>query len=75
MDERRTKGLCFLCDERYHAQHACPKKELMILIVKKGGEEEEFDGECVEVEEEKELAVTEVVQSIDDEIPELAELS
>lgn len=42
-------------DERYHAHHVCPKKELMILIVKEGGEEEEFDGDFGEMEEDTKL--------------------
>lgn len=28
MDEKRAKGLCFWCDEKYSPTHKCPKKQL-----------------------------------------------
>ncbi|XP_010418862.1 PREDICTED: uncharacterized protein LOC104704478 [Camelina sativa] len=52
-NERRSKGLCFRCDERYHAGHRCRLKELQVLVVAPDEEEEtemEKDGECVEEE-------------------------
>ncbi|TYK28130.1 Ty3/gypsy retrotransposon protein [Cucumis melo var. makuwa] len=39
---RREKGLCFWCEEKYHAGHRCKtkeNKELRMLLVKESGEE------------------------------------
>jgi hypothetical protein len=37
MDERREKGLCFNCDNKYNKGHKCSEKELFYI----GCEEEE----------------------------------
>lgn len=30
--ERRSKGLCFNCDERFHPGHHCTKKQFLLLL-------------------------------------------
>lgn len=30
--ERRSKGLCFNCDERFHPGHRCAKKQFLLLL-------------------------------------------
>ena len=38
---RREKGLCFRCEEKYHAGHCCKvkeQKELRVLVVRENGE-------------------------------------
>ncbi|KAA8549923.1 hypothetical protein F0562_001607 [Nyssa sinensis] len=48
MQERREKGLCYFCDEKYHQGHKCSKPKLYLL------EGMEFEGEGEEeLEEEK----------------------
>lgn len=32
MDERRAKGLYFICDEKYHGRHTCNEKMFAIII-------------------------------------------
>lgn len=64
-NERRAKGLCFKCDERYHPGHQCRRKEFRVLIIGEDGIEGEFD------EEEWGCAEEDTIQ----EITELAELS
>ncbi|KAL0537946.1 hypothetical protein IC582_026937 [Cucumis melo] len=42
---RRKKGLCFKCEEKYHADHFCKAKEykeLRMLVVRENGEEFEI---------------------------------
>ncbi|XP_010496259.1 PREDICTED: uncharacterized protein LOC104773362 [Camelina sativa] len=54
-NDRRAKGLCFRCDERFHAGHWCRMKELQVMVVS----EELGDAECFyDVEEEAFDAVT-----------------
>lgn len=33
MDQRRVKGLCFNCDERYHSKHQCQTKRILLLLL------------------------------------------
>ncbi|KAA0041765.1 ty3-gypsy retrotransposon protein [Cucumis melo var. makuwa] len=50
---RREKGLCFRCDEKYHAGHHCKvreQKELRLLVVRENGEELEIIEEDLEEE-------------------------
>ncbi|XP_021773532.1 uncharacterized protein LOC110737482 [Chenopodium quinoa] len=42
--ERRTKGLCFKCDERWGVGHRCKRKELSVLLVAEGEVELEDEG-------------------------------
>lgn len=52
-EEKKRKGLCFKCDEKYFMGHQCLNKELRVLLVVNGCEIElEEDGE-ESVEEEK----------------------
>lgn len=46
--ERKSKGLCFRCDEKWKLGHVCRRKELSVLIV---GDAEE-DDEILEEEDE-----------------------
>lgn len=47
-NEKRAKGLCVRCDERFHPGHQCRRKELQVLMVS------EEDAECeIEVEDER----------------------
>lgn len=43
--DRKSKGLCYRCDEKWRIGHICKKKELSVLIV---AEEEEDESEFVE---------------------------
>lgn len=46
MGERRSKGLCFNCDEPYVFGHVCKKKmQIFSMEVEEGGEESELQGE------------------------------
>ncbi|MCI39997.1 pentatricopeptide repeat-containing protein, partial [Trifolium medium] len=50
--ERRAKGLCFKCGERWHpTMHKCPEKALRILILGEGETMNE-EGEIISMEEE-----------------------
>jgi len=43
MQERREKGLCYFCDEKYHQGHKCSRHKLYLLEgmeFKEEGEEE-----------------------------------
>ncbi|XP_020229308.1 uncharacterized protein LOC109810295 [Cajanus cajan] len=33
--ERRSKGLCFRCGDKFHALHQCPEKQLCLLVLDK----------------------------------------
>ncbi|MCI65218.1 hypothetical protein A2U01_0086476, partial [Trifolium medium] len=33
MQERRNKGLCFNCDDKYHPGHRCSKRQFLLLLV------------------------------------------
>lgn len=62
LQERRAKGLCFRCDERWSAGHRCKHKELSVLMVA----EEEVDGESdkgeeADIEEAVEVSLCSVV--------------
>ena len=50
-DERRAKGLCFWCDEKYVPGHNCRKKQVYVLEVNDEAEGEE--NEDMEVLEEE----------------------
>ena len=41
--EKRNKGLCYRCDERWSVGHLCKKKELSVLLVH-GDEEKDSKG-------------------------------
>jgi hypothetical protein len=46
MQERREKGLCYFCDEKYHQGHKCSRPKLYLLEgmeFKEEGEEEIFN--------------------------------
>lgn len=64
--EKRDKGLCFRCDERYFRGHKCKskeKRELNLLIV----HEEEGDGSEAELpmDESPEVKVMEVANNVE----------
>lgn len=41
MHEKRQKGLCFRCDEKWHIKHQCKRCELSILLAPKNEEGKE----------------------------------
>ncbi|KAG2667995.1 hypothetical protein I3760_15G139500 [Carya illinoinensis] len=47
MQERRDKGLCYFCDEKYHQGHKCSRPKLYLLegMQFEGEEEEELEEE------------------------------
>ncbi|KAI0519064.1 hypothetical protein KFK09_006504 [Dendrobium nobile] len=53
MQEKRTKGLCFRCDEKYMPGHKCKDRTLQVLLVCEDKEDEEGGGNDSEMEEEK----------------------
>ncbi|XP_056699529.1 uncharacterized protein [Spinacia oleracea] len=62
LQEKKAKGLCFRCDERWGVGHQCKKKEMSVLLVDEedGGEElagEELGGEFYSLEEQMEAEV------------------
>lgn len=58
----KTDRLCFRCDEKWHARHKCPNKELFLLVVQEDGSEREWDEELEEEAEEFIPGVTEMVE-------------
>ncbi|XP_019266920.1 PREDICTED: uncharacterized protein LOC109244312 [Nicotiana attenuata] len=56
MNEKRQKGLCFFCDEKFFPGHKCSSsKQLYLLEVEEEGQEEEESGDLVLVEEPAEV--------------------
>ncbi|XP_010495514.1 PREDICTED: uncharacterized protein LOC104774108 [Camelina sativa] len=57
MSERRAKGLCFQCDEKYTPDHYLKHKKTQVYMIEVGGEEEIWEQEeSVElVSEEKDM--------------------
>ena len=53
--DRKLKGLCFRCDEKWRVGNMCKKKELSVLIVGDGEEEEGVIEEEDEQGDDKEL--------------------
>ncbi|KAI0488683.1 hypothetical protein KFK09_028522 [Dendrobium nobile] len=52
MQEKRTKGLCFRCDEKYTSGHRCKDQTLQVLTIY---DDEEIEKGCEEeIEEEME---------------------
>ena len=49
-DDRRAKGLCFWCDEKYVVRHQCKKRQLYVLEANEGEETESEEIEMVEEE-------------------------
>lgn len=39
LQEKRSKGLCFRCDEKWSMGHKCKKRELSVLVIDEGEEE------------------------------------
>ncbi|MCI43609.1 hypothetical protein A2U01_0064847, partial [Trifolium medium] len=37
--KRRSKGLCFNCDEKFHLGHRCAKKQFLLLLMDDPDEE------------------------------------
>ena len=56
-DERRAKGLCFWCDEKFVAGHKCSKKQLYVVEV---NAEEVMEEEIIEEGQEGEEDLGEV---------------
>ena len=51
-DEKRAKGLCFWCDEKYEVGHKCKQKQLYVVEVQEESDDENGK-ETVEEEEEE----------------------
>ena len=51
MSERRKKGLCYNCDERWSSDHKCKNRKLYLME-----EVEDEEAELVEMDEEEEKA-------------------
>lgn len=47
MQERREKGLCYLCDEKYQAEHRWNKPKLYLLGVEFEEEKEWLEEEDI----------------------------
>lgn len=56
LQERRAKGLCFKCDERWGVGHRCKRKELSVLLV--AGEPESEEEELEEEIDEENVGVS-----------------
>lgn len=46
--DRKNKGLCFKCWEKFHPLHQCPEKSLRLVIM--GDEEDEGQAEVLALE-------------------------
>ncbi|KAI0524824.1 hypothetical protein KFK09_004212 [Dendrobium nobile] len=55
MQDKRAKGLCFRCDEKYMPGHRCKDRSLQVLLVCEDEEDEERGGNDPEVEEDEKL--------------------
>ncbi|KAI0510225.1 hypothetical protein KFK09_010826 [Dendrobium nobile] len=53
VQDKRTKGLCFRCDEKYMPGHRCKDRTLHVLLVCEDEEDEEGGGSRSDDEEEK----------------------
>lgn len=51
LDQRKAKGLCFWCDERYVPSHKCRNKKLYSLCIVDGDGKEVGDGKIIIKEE------------------------
>ncbi|KAI0523140.1 hypothetical protein KFK09_005530 [Dendrobium nobile] len=60
VQDKRTKGLCFRCDEKYMPGHRCKDRTLHVLLVCEDEEDEEGGGSRSEEEEKLHLDVAEV---------------
>ncbi|KAI0496574.1 hypothetical protein KFK09_022894 [Dendrobium nobile] len=60
MQDKRTKGLCFRCDEKYMPGHKCKDQTLQVLLVCEDDEDEEGGGSKSGEEEKLHLDVAEV---------------
>ncbi|GJS42584.1 hypothetical protein Tco_0567627 [Tanacetum coccineum] len=66
MDEKRSKGLCFFCDDKYTFGHNCRGKRPQLFHLEV--EEEEYDGEG-------ELEENDAVVEMPNEVTEFAQIS
>lgn len=67
LQEKRAKGLCFRCDERWGVGHQCKRREVSVLLVdEEEGENDGEDGEfqAIEIPEEEEIPTTVSMNSI-----------
>lgn len=58
--ERKSKGQCFCCSERYHPLHRCADRQLRLVIL--GDEERVNEGEVVAIEVEEEELIEEPME-------------
>lgn len=50
MVEKRSKGICFRCDEKFAPGHICASKTLQVLLVGDEDEDDESDSEHVHLD-------------------------
>ena len=62
--EKREKGLCFRCDEKFTMGHRCKKKELRVVLV---SDEEEADWEEID-----QAHPREILEDVQQEVIELS---
>jgi len=53
--ERKAKGLCFRCGEKFHPMHQCSEKQLRMLILGEDETMDEGEGMTAEVNREEEV--------------------
>ena len=51
-DEKRAKGLCFWCDEKYEAGHRCKQRQLYVVEVQEESDDESGNEKAEKEEEE-----------------------
>ncbi|KAG8376274.1 hypothetical protein BUALT_Bualt09G0046200 [Buddleja alternifolia] len=64
IDEKRAKGLCFLCDEKYTKDHNCPKRKQLFLM-----EFSEDQGDSSDNEQEEQQCWGHIEEHIDTQNP------
>ena len=58
MDERRSKGLCFNCDNKYSKGHECGEKKLFYIDCEEDEEKEKETPEGKKKETPEEITLT-----------------
>lgn len=48
LQEKKDKGLCFQCDEKFTLGHCCKKKELRIMLVSSEDDSEFEEGDKIQ---------------------------
>lgn len=48
--KKRSKGLCYKCDEKFSPGHVCKKKEMSVLVTQHVDNEEAEDSDAEDME-------------------------